>query len=110
MNHPMIFFDEFVCCQALQILSKGDIFANSQMTAELESYRQRQTLEKYLEINSWIHIYIWESLNVEYLFSLIKHFYDHFLMYDTQVLYSYQVEKNSKKIIGWVGIGQRRKI
>ena len=88
MNKTMALLDEYACLEALHKLSEDDLETLQKLTEEMETYCNGDTLEKYLEINSQIHIHIWNTMKNDYLFSLIKRTLDFILMYDTQVLYS----------------------
>jgi len=88
MNKVMTLLDEYACLESLHKLTEDDLKILQNYTEEMETYCNSSNMEKYLEINSQIHIYIWKSLNNDYLFSVIKRTLDHILMYDTQVLYS----------------------
>jgi DNA-binding GntR family transcriptional regulator len=59
-----------------------------EMTLELEKFCTSETLEKYLEINADIHIYIWEFLKNEFLYATIRQAFDKFLHSHRHILYT----------------------
>jgi len=71
--------DSFICKQAIKELSDLDLQKIKEMTLEMERYCSPDTLEEYLEINTNIHITIWESLKNEFLYSTIRQVYDKLL-------------------------------
>jgi len=80
--------DSFICKQAIKELSDQDLQKIKEMTSEMERYCGPNTLEEYLEINSNIHIFIWESLKNEFLCSTVRQVYDKLLHGHRHNMYS----------------------
>lgn len=66
-----------------------------EMTLELEKYCSINTLEKYLKINADIHIYIWEFLKNEFLYTTIRQVFDKFLHSHRHILYTQWTRNDS---------------
>jgi DNA-binding GntR family transcriptional regulator len=65
------------------------------MTLELEKFCTVDTLDKYLEINAAIHIYVWEFLKNEFLYSTIRQAFDKFLHSHRHILYTQWTRNDS---------------
>ncbi len=68
-------------------LSEKDHQELREMTLELEKFCTINTLEKYLKINADIHIYVWEFLKNEFLYTTIRQAFDKFLHSHRHILY-----------------------
>jgi len=66
-----------------------------EMTSELEKFCTIDTLEKYLKINADIHIYVWEFLNNEFLYTTIRQAFDKFLHSHRHTLYTQWTRNDS---------------
>lgn len=65
------------------------------MTLELEKFCTIDTLDKYLEINAGIHIYVWEFLKNEFLYASLRQAFDKFLHSHRHILYTQWTRNDS---------------
>jgi DNA-binding GntR family transcriptional regulator len=65
------------------------------MTLELEKFCTIDTIDKYLEINAKIHIYVWKFLKNEFFYTTIKAAFDKFLHSHRHILYTQWTRSDS---------------
>lgn len=88
ISETMYALDSYAHKLVINDLTEKDHQELRNMIFEMEKYCQSDTLEKYLEINVNIHIYIWESLRNEFLYTLIRQVFDKFLHSHRHILFT----------------------
>ena len=88
ISETMYVLDSYAHKLVIHELTEKDHQELREMTFEMEKYCHSDTLERYLAINVNIHIYIWESLRNEFLYSTIKQVFDKFLHGHRHILFA----------------------
>jgi DNA-binding GntR family transcriptional regulator len=88
ISETMCILDSYVCKKAVKKLTDEDLKRLQAMNEEMAKYCGDKTLEKFLDINAKIHIFIWNSIGNKYLNSTICQVFDNLLQGHRQVLYS----------------------
>lgn len=95
ISETMYVLDSFAHKVIIHELTDKDHRELREMTLELEKYCTIDTLEKYLKINADIHIYVWEFLKNEFLYSTIRQAFDKFLHSHRHILYAQWMRSDS---------------
>ncbi len=88
ISEVMYVLDSYAHKVVIQELAEKDHQELREMTSELEKYCTIDTLDTYLEINARIHIYVWEFLKNEFLYTTIRQAFDKFLHSHRHILYT----------------------
>jgi DNA-binding GntR family transcriptional regulator len=95
ISEVMYVLDSYAHKVVLHELTEKDHQELRGMTLELEKFCTVDTLDKYLEINAAIHIYIWKILENEFLYSTIRQAFDKFLHSHRHILYTQWTRNDS---------------
>ena len=95
ISEVMYVLDSYAHKVVLHELTEKDHQELRGMTLELEKFCTIDTLDKYLEINAKIHIYVWEFLKNEFLYSTIRQAFDKFLHSHRHILYTQWMRNDS---------------
>ncbi len=95
ISEVMYLLDSYAHKLVIHELTEKDHQEIRGMTLELEKFCTVDTLDKYLEINAKIHIYVWEFLKNEFLYSTIRQAFDKFLHSHRHILYTQWARKES---------------
>ena len=95
ISEVMYVLDSYAHKVVLHELTEKDHQELRGMTLELEKFCTVDTLDKYLEINAAIHIYVWEFLKNEFLYSTIRQAFDKFLHSHRHILYTQWMRNDS---------------
>jgi len=95
ISEVMYVLDSYAHRIVIQELTEKDHQGLREMTSELEQFCTIDTLEKYLEINARIHIYVWEFLKNEFLYTTIRQTFDKFLHSHRHILYTQWTRSDS---------------
>jgi len=95
ISETMFVLDSYAHKAVIHDLTEKDHRELREMTMELERYCTIRTLEKYLKINADIHIYIWEFLKNEFLYTTIRQAFDKFLHSHRHILYTQWTRNDS---------------
>ena len=95
ISEVMYVLDSYAHKFVIHDFSENDHQELRGMTSELEKFCTTDTLDKYLEINAAIHIYIWEFLKNEFLYAMIRQAFDKFLHSHRHILYSQWMRNDS---------------
>ncbi len=95
ISEVMYVLDSYAHKLVIHDLTEKDHQELQGMTLELEKFCTIDTLEKYLEINAAIHIYVWEFLTNEFLYTAIRQTFDKFLHSHRHILYTQWARKES---------------
>lgn len=95
ISETMYVLDSYAHKIIIHELTEKDHQELRELTLELEKYCTINTLEKYLKINANIHIYVWEFLKNEFLYSMIRQAFDKFLHSHRHILYSQWARNDS---------------
>jgi len=87
ISETMYVLDSYAHKVVIHDLTEKDHQELREMTLELETFCTINTLEKYLKINADIHIYVWEFLKNEFLYTTIRQTFDKFLHSHRHILY-----------------------
>ena len=88
ISEVMYVLDSYAHKFVIHELTEKDHQELREMTLELEKFCTVDTLDKYLEINAAIHIYVWEFLKNEFLYTTIRQAFDKFLHSHRHILYT----------------------
>ena len=88
ISETMYVLDSYAHKLVIHELTEKDYQELRDMIFEMEKYCNCATLEEYLEINVNIHIYIWESLRNEFLYTTIRQIFDKFLHGQRHILFA----------------------
>ncbi len=95
ISEVMYVLDSYAHKVVIHELTEKDHQEIRGMTLELEKFCTVDTLDKYLEINAAIHIYVWEFLKNEFLYSTIRQAFDKFLHSHRHILYTQWTHNDS---------------
>jgi DNA-binding GntR family transcriptional regulator len=95
ISETMYVLDSYAHKVVIRDLTEKDHNELREMTLELEKFCNINTLEKYLKINANIHIYIWEFLKNEFLYTTIRQAFDKFLHSHRHILYTQWARNDS---------------
>jgi DNA-binding GntR family transcriptional regulator len=95
ISEVMYVLDSYAHKAIIHELTEKDHQEIRGMTLELEKFCTVDTLDKYLEINAKIHIYVWEFLKNEFLYSTIRQAFDKFLHSHRHILYTQWTRNDS---------------
>lgn len=95
ISEVMYVLDSYAHKFIIHELTEKDHQELREMTLELEKYCTIDTLDKYLEINAAIHIYVWEFLKNEFLYATIRQAFDKFLHSHRHILYTQWTRNDS---------------
>lgn len=95
ISETMYVLDSYAHKVVIQELTEKDHQVLREMTSELEKFCTIDTLEKYLEMNAAIHIYVWEFLKNEFLYTTIRQAFDKFLHGHRHILYTQWTRNDS---------------
>ncbi len=95
ISEVMYVLDSYAHKAIIHELTEKDHQEIRGMTLELEKFCTVHTLDKYLEINAAIHIYVWEFLKNEFLYSTIRQAFDKFLHSHRHILYTQWTRNDS---------------
>lgn len=95
ISETMYVLDSYAQKVVIQELIEKDHQELRKMTLELEKFCTSDTLEKYLEINAEIHIYVWEFLKNEFLYATLRQVFDKFLHSHRHILYAQWTRSDS---------------
>ncbi|MFC2164120.1 GntR family transcriptional regulator [Acidobacteriota bacterium] len=76
IGEAMLILDKYACREAIENFTEEDIQKLEEMTAEMEKYCSVKTLDKYIEANSNIHCFIWNSLKNKFFSEMIIRSYE----------------------------------
>ena len=96
ISEVMYVLDSYAHKVVLHELTEKDHQELRGMTLELEKFCTIDTLDTYLEINAKIHIYVWEFLKNEFLYSTIRQAFDKFLHSHRHILYTQWARNESE--------------
>jgi len=88
ISETMYVLDSYAHKVIIPDLTEKDHQELREMTLELEKFCTVDTLDKYLEIDAAIHIYVWEFLKNEFLYTTIRQVFDKFLHSHRHILYT----------------------
>jgi len=88
ISEVMYVLDSYAHKVVIQELTELDHQKLREMTSDLEKYCTIDTLDRYLEINARIHVYVWEFLKNEFLYTTIRQVFDKFLHSHRHILYT----------------------
>lgn len=97
IRETMYVLDSYAHKVIIHDLTEKDHQELREMTLELEKFCTVDTLDKYLEINAAIHIYVWEFLKNEFLYTTIRQIFDKFLHSHRHILYT-KWERNDSSL------------
>ncbi len=95
ISEVMYVLDSYAHKIVIQELTEIDHQELREMTSALEKYCTIDTLDKYLEINARIHVYIWEFLKNEFLYTTIRQAFDKFLHSHRHILFTQWTRNDS---------------
>jgi DNA-binding GntR family transcriptional regulator len=95
ISETMYVLDSYAHKVVIHDLTERDHQELREMTLELEKFCTIDTLEKYLKINADIHIYVWEFLKNEFLYTTIRQAFDKFLHSYRHILYTQWTRNDS---------------
>ena len=88
ISEVMYVLDSYAHKLVIHELTEKDHQELRGMTLDLGKFCTVDTLDKYLEINAKIHIYVWEFLKNEFLYTTIRQAFDKFLHSHRHILYT----------------------
>jgi len=88
ISETMAVLDSYAHRLVIHDLTEKDHQALREMTSELEKFCTIDTLEKYLQTNADIHLFVWRFLKNEFLHTTIRQAFDKFLHSHRHILYN----------------------
>jgi len=76
IGETMLILDKYACMEAIKQFTEEDIQKLAEMTAEMEKFCSVKTLDEYIEANSRIHCFIWNSLKNKFFSKMIIRSYE----------------------------------
>ena len=95
ISEVMYVLDSYAHKLVIHELTEKDHQELRGMTLDLGKFCTVDTLDKYLEINAKIHIYVWEFLKNEFLYTTIRQAFDKFLHSHRHILYTQWARNDS---------------
>jgi len=95
ISETMYVLDSYAHKVVIHELTEKDHQELRKMTLELEKSCTIDTLEKYLKLNADIHIYVWEFLKNEFLYTTIRQAFDKFLHSHRHILFTQWARNDS---------------
>ncbi len=95
ISEVMYVLDSYAHKFVIHELTEKDHQELRKMTLELEKFCTVDTLDKYLEINASIHVYVWEFLKNEFLYTTIRQAFDKFLHSHRHILFTQWTRNDS---------------
>ncbi len=95
ISETMCVLDSYAHKVVIHELTEKDHQELRGMTSELEKFCTIDTLEKYLKLNADLHIYVWEFLKNEFLYTTISQVFDKFLQSHRHILFSQWTRNDS---------------
>ena len=78
------YLDSLCMRMVVETISDDRIKEIEKMTEKMEKFCKMRTIDEYCELNSKIHIKIWEAVENKFLYRIILQVHDQFLRYNTQ--------------------------
>jgi DNA-binding GntR family transcriptional regulator len=80
------FLDGLCMRMVVETITEERIKEIEKLTEKMEKFCDTETIDEYCDLNSKIHIKIWESVDNKFLYKIILQVHDQFLRYNTQRL------------------------
>ena len=78
------FLDSLCMRMVVETITDEKIKEIEKLTKKMEKFCTQDTIDEYCDLNSKIHIKIWESVRNKFLYKIILQVHDQFLRYNTQ--------------------------